>query len=184
VSEQPTAPPPVHPLIGEAMKKAGLVWIAAPEQPAVGAWYVWDGAVAHVLTGPGEQQLPGLAEARGCTVAVRSNDHGGRILTWAADVTRVTPNSTDWPEVTAALVAKRLNLRDHDGAPQRWAAECAVLRLVPVGVVESGSGLADDGDRAAPRPTPATTPVRLPYVFGRRRRQRLAARGRHRATDT
>ena len=176
--EPPADPPPVHPLIGEAMKKAGLIWVAAPGQPPVGAWYVWDGTVAHVLTGPGEQQVPGLAEAGECTVAVRSNDHGGRIVTWSADVLRLSPDSPDWAEVTAALVAKRLNLRDHDGAPQRWAAECAVLRLVPVDVLESGARMGDGGERAAPRPTPATTPVRLPYVFGARRRRRLAARDR------
>ena len=62
-------PPPA--LIAEATKRAGLIWIATggPGRPRP-AWHIWRAGAAYVLTGPGEQPLPGLAAAGRVTVIV------------------------------------------------------------------------------------------------------------------
>jgi hypothetical protein len=112
-------------LITEAARKAGVLWITVAGRPAVAAWQVWRDGRTYVLTGPGEQPLPGLAEAAGCRLTARSADTGGRIATWAATVDRVEPDSDEWREVVPALTAARLN-----GHPDLSTA--TVLRLTPV----------------------------------------------------
>src|SRR5262249_2815190 len=111
----------VPPLVVEATRKAGLVWIAVPGQPrATGAWFVWTdggrGTAAYVVTGPGEQPLPGLAGAAECAVSVPSADKHGRIVTWTAAVHRVEPGGAEWDAVVPGMLTKRLNLPDADGA--------------------------------------------------------------------
>jgi hypothetical protein len=116
-------------LIAEAARKAGVLWVA-PTGPAghppVPAWQVWRDGASYLLTGPGEQSLPGLADAAECEVTARSADTGGRIATWRASVERVERDSDEWRQVVPALAAARLN-----GHPD-WAA-VTVLRLRPVG---------------------------------------------------
>ena len=60
--------------------------------PAYALWCLpLDGALL-VVTGPGEQSAPGLADATGAQVSLRG-DHGGRIVTWPARVTRLLPDT-------------------------------------------------------------------------------------------
>ncbi|HEV7655447.1 MAG TPA: hypothetical protein VGP36_12045 [Mycobacteriales bacterium] len=113
-------------LITEAARKAGVLWIAAPGRTPVPAWQVWRDGRTYVLTGPGEQDLPGLADAADCEVVARSADTGGRIATWRATVERVEPDSDEWREIVPALTAARLN-----GHPD-WTT-AVVLRLTPAG---------------------------------------------------
>jgi hypothetical protein len=113
-------------LITEAARKAGVLWIAAPGRTAVPAWQIWRDGATYVLTGPGEQSLPGLAEAASCEVIARSADTGGRIATWTATVARVAPDSDEWREIVPALAAARLN------AHPTWPTT-TILRLTPVG---------------------------------------------------
>jgi hypothetical protein len=117
-----------------ATRKAGVVWIAVPGQPRpTAAWFVWRDvdSAAYVVTGPGEQPLPGLAAAPGCGVIVPGGPPGPG-LTWPAAVSRVEPGSAEWAAVVPGMLGKRLNLADPAAAEQRWAATCAVLRLDPV----------------------------------------------------
>lgn len=166
------APTPLPPLLTEAMKKAGLLWVAAPGQPGTGAWYAWHEGVAYVLTGPGEQSLPALVGVDRCAVTVRSNDKGTRILTWEAAVGTVEPGTDEWAAIAPLLQGKRLNLPDGEAAVERWARECTVLRLEPTGrVLEAGETLPDSALAAPPRPTPATTRVTIPFTVGRRARR-------------
>ncbi|MDQ6875153.1 MAG: hypothetical protein M3042_08860 [Actinomycetota bacterium] len=159
-----------HILVAEATKKSDLVWLAAPGLPATAAWHIWQDGAAYVVTGPGEQPLPGIAGTPTCAVTVRSADKLGRIVTWEAAVTRVLPDSDEWAAVAPVLLAKRLSLHDAAGAAQRWAAECAVLRLAPTGrLLEAGESLPSDSGAAPPRLTPATTAVPVPFTIGRRR---------------
>jgi hypothetical protein len=109
-------------LITEAARKAGVLWIAAPGRTPVPAWSVWRDGATYVLTGPGEQSLPGLAEATSCELTARSADTGGRLATWTATVERVAPDPEQWRALTAA----RLNGRPDPGT-------AIVLRLRPVG---------------------------------------------------
>ena len=150
VSEiQPAAAPDRSALIAEATKRAGLVWISVPgrDRPYP-AWHIWrpgtdpaDGAIppppgaAYVVTGPGEQPLPGLGSAGQVTVTVPSKDSGGSLITWTAAVTRVAAGSAEWDAVSGPLAAGRLNasLEPGETSPaQRWARTGAVFRLSPV----------------------------------------------------
>jgi hypothetical protein len=162
----------VPPLVAEATKKSGLVWISVPGQArAFPVWHSWRDDAAYLVTGPGEQPAPGLAESPTCDVTVRSTDKGGRIVTWRAAVTRVEPGSDAWREVVPTLLAERLSLPDAPEAEERWSRSCAVLRLTPTGELpEAGSTLPAGSHAAPPPPSPARTPTRVPYTVGRRRR--------------
>jgi hypothetical protein len=164
----------VPPLVVEATKKSGLVWIAVPGQPRpVAAWHLWRDDAAYLVTGPGEQALPGLADSVTCDVIVRSTDKGSRVVTWRAAVSRVDPGSPAWADAVPALLAARLNLPDAADAEQRWASTCAVLRLAPTGeLVEAGPTLPSASLAAPPPPSPARTPTRVPFTVGWRRRRR------------
>jgi hypothetical protein len=88
-----------------------------------------------VLTGPGEQPLPGLAGADRVTVIVAGGQTAGGRVEWTAAVGRVEPGSGEWDEVIGPLVAGRLNavLAEGETSPaQRWATSGAVFRLAPV----------------------------------------------------
>ncbi len=97
-------------VIAAATKRAGLIWITVPgaARPRA-AWHVWLDGAAYVLTGPGEQQVPGLDTAPAAAVTVPSKDTGGQLLTWDAAVSRVDPAGPGWTAVAAALLAGRLN---------------------------------------------------------------------------
>ena len=105
----PPARGPVPPaLIAEATRRAGLIWITVPgaARPRA-AWHTWRDGAAYVLTGPGEQTVPGLEAAREAAITVPSKDTGGQLLTWAATVTQVDPGSPAWAGVIGALLAGR-----------------------------------------------------------------------------
>ncbi|WP_151771399.1 hypothetical protein [Streptomyces abyssomicinicus] len=163
-------------LVEEAAKKSALVWVRAdggdvpgPDRPL---WHVWhDGAVCLVGDGPGEQPLPGLADGGHAVLTLRSKDKGGRLVACRAAVTEPAAGSAAWEEAVAELKGKRLNAVDAEAMPARWARECRVLRLEPVGpaLAQPSGALA-----AAPPPTAATTreplPAALPRLLFRRRR--------------
>jgi mutator protein MutT len=119
-------PVPSRALVAEATRRAGLVWLTVPGRDrAYPAWHLWrdpPGAV-YLATGPGEQPLPGLADAERVAVTVPSKDSRGTLVTWTAEVSRVEPDSPEWAEVAGPLAAARLN-----------AELCpdAVYRLSPV----------------------------------------------------
>lgn len=178
----PTAEVP--PLVAEAMKKAAVAWVAVGATDAVdatgvvsagGAVALWcvplDGAL-YVISGPGEQTAPGLAEATTARVTLRG-DHGGRIVTWPAEVTRVTPGSDAWAAVAAQVAAKRLNsVEPAAELTERWASECVLSRLAPAGApLAAGVTLPADSLAAPPRPTPAARQTRKPFRLHRVRRR-------------
>ncbi|HEY8452669.1 MAG: hypothetical protein FWJ70_06625 [Micromonosporaceae bacterium] len=164
-----------HPLIVEAMKKAAVAWVAVDDGPAYALWCMPAGGALWVVTGPGEQQAPGLASATRARVTLRG-DHGGRIVTWPATVSRVEPGTDEWEEIVPQLAGKRLNAPvDAETLAGRWAAECAVLRLEPAGdPLEAGDTLPDGSLAEPPRETPARRRTRTPFhlhrVRGHRRR--------------
>lgn len=160
----------IPPLVNEAMKKAGLVWVRPPAaERAIAVWALWQDGAAYVVTGQGEQPAPGLAGAGSCEVTVASTDKRyGRIVTWRAEVSRLDPSGPEWDEIVPVLVGKRLNLPDQDTAAQRWAERGAVLRLTPTGaLVESGGSLPDGSLAAPPPPSPARTRTTVPFTVGR-----------------
>jgi hypothetical protein len=162
----------MHPLVEEAMKKAAVAWLAVPGQPGpYPVWCLWLDGALHLVSGPGEQPAPGLADAALVDVSARG-DHGGRIVTWAAQVTRLTPDGEAWQSVAPQLAGKRLNApADVPQTVARWATKCLVSRLVPVG--DPVEAAADDGSGAAPpRPTPAANRTARPFRLHRVRRPR------------
>ncbi len=157
-------------LVEAACRKGGLLWVAAGERPPLAVWYLWHEGCAYVLSGGGEQQVPGLAEAPTVLATARSSDKGGRLVTWPARCARIAPFSARWDQLLPMLVKARLNSPDGPDAPARWAASSVLTELRPAGEpVERPGAMPADGGFARPRPTPATTPVPLPWVLGRRR---------------
>ncbi|MFC5802464.1 hypothetical protein [Streptomyces formicae] len=160
-------------LVEEATKKSGLIWVRGTTGPARALWHAWhDGAAYVVGDGPGEQPLPGLADASTAEVTVRSKDKGGRLVAWTAAVTELAPGSEAWEAAVAELKGKRLNAPDGEHMTERWARECRVLRLEPR---ESTTEHPDGSLAAVPLPTPATTrhpiPAALPRLLFRRHRR-------------
>ena len=115
-------------------------------------WHVWRDA-AYVLTGPGEQDVPGLGDASLVTVSVASKDTGGLLVRWAARVSRVEPGSAEWSGIIGALLAGRLNEPESPGAPspaERWAQTGNVYRLTPDENAETGARLFSSRVRRCP----------------------------------
>lgn len=161
------------PLVDEAMKKATVAWVSVDGGPAVALWCMpLDGAL-YVVSGPGEQSAPGLEAAVAAAVTLRG-DHGGQIVTWPAEVTRVEPGSERWTTAAPLVAAKRLNASGSTAdLVERWAAECTLHRLAPAGAPAAAGGSLPDGSLAAPpRATPATRQTRKPFRLHRVRRPR------------
>lgn len=168
-----SAPPTVDvpPLVEEAMKKAAVAWVAVAGGAPVVLWCVPIDGALYVVSGPGEQSAPGLAEATAAEITLRG-DHGGRIVTWPAEVSRVLPESEAWTAVAPQVAAKRLNsVAPAAELAQRWAAECVLSRLAPAGApLAAGATLPDGSLAAPPRPTPAARQTRKPFRLHRVRR--------------
>jgi hypothetical protein len=165
--------PDAHPLVAEVMKKAPLVWVELLGMPAAPAWCVWIDGALYIVSGPGEQPVPGLADASRASVVVRSADTLARIVRWPAAVRRVQPGTEEWDAAVPTLLGKRLNLAGAEDAAKRWAAECVVNRLEPAADPDqAGASLPATGHRAAPPATPAATRTTVPYTVGRGRGRR------------
>lgn len=125
-----TAP---DPLLDEAMARSGLVWLTVPGRPPRAVWHLWHSGCAYVVSGGGEQEVPGLSAARSATVLVRSHERqGDRLASWTALVTVVAPGTPLWEEVAPLLAAGRLNSPDGAAAPGRWARESVLSQLAVV----------------------------------------------------
>jgi len=165
-------------LLEEASKKSGLLWVLAEgQQQSRALWHAWyDGAVVVVGDGA-EQPLHGLTAGSVATVTVRSKDKWGRLIAWPARVSELTPRSEAWLGAVEELKGKRLNAPDTDTIGDRWARECRVLRLEPVGPLTEQPGAMPDGSHATtPMPSPVTTrkpiPAGLPKLLLKRRKTR------------
>ena len=162
------------PVVDEAIKKAAVAWIAVGDGPALGLWCMPLEGSLVVVSGPGEQGAPGLAEARTATVRLRG-DTGGLIVIFEAAVDRLTPGSEDWTTVAPPLAGKRLNASGSaEDLVARWAETgCALVRLTPAERdAVSSPNLPDSSGAAEPRETPARAAVRPPFRLHRVRRPR------------
>jgi hypothetical protein len=102
----------------QAARKAGVLWVTVSGRRPVACWHLWRDDRSYVLTGPGEQPVPGLADAATCEVRTRAGD------TWTARVAVV--GGAERAEVFPALAAARRN-----GRPD--PATAVVLSLTPEG---------------------------------------------------
>jgi hypothetical protein len=161
------------PVVEEAIKKAAVAWVSVDGEPPYALWCLpLDGAL-FVISGRGEQAAPGLARARTAEVTLRG-DHGGRIVTFTADVRRVEPGDEEWEAVAPQVAGKRLNAPvAAEALVERWLMDCTLSRLAPADApVVTGAALPADSGAAPPRETPAanrtTRPFRLHRVRGAR----------------
>ena len=161
-------------VVEEAIKKAAIAWVAAGDGPAVGLWCMPLEGSLIVVSGPGEQSAPGLAEAAAATVRLRG-DNGGLIVMCEVTVERIQPGTEDWTTVAPQLAGKRLNASGTaEEQVARWAETgCAVVRLTPVEAsTVAAPDLPDDARAEPPRDTPARVEVRRPFRLHRVRRRR------------
>jgi hypothetical protein len=161
-------------VVEEVIKKAAIAWIAVGDGPSLGLWCMpLDGALI-VVSGPGEQSAPGLAEATRASVRLRG-DTGGLIVIFDAVVERLQPGTEDWDTVAPQLANKRLNASGTaEELVARWAASgCAVVRLTPApDPAVTAPDLPATSEAAAPRDTPARIETRRPFRLHRVRRPR------------
>ncbi|MFC4532469.1 hypothetical protein [Sphaerisporangium dianthi] len=120
-------------LIEEGAKKSGILWVSLAGRDRL-AWHVWHQGAIYLVTGGGEQSLPGLTGASRVRVTLRSKDNGAELVSFDADVEPVdqsAPSETETGAV-AALVKERLNASGTAGLAGRWAASGAsIVRLRP-----------------------------------------------------
>jgi hypothetical protein len=160
----------MHPLVGEAMKKAAIAWLTVAGHRPYPVWCLWLDGALHVVSGPGEQPAPGLAQAATAEVSARG-DHGGHIVTWPATVRAVRPGTEEWDAVVPQLAGKRLNGPGAEALAERWAADGVVSRLTPADdTVTAGADLPDSSQAAPPPPSPAVRAARRPFRLHRVRR--------------
>lgn len=164
--------PVTTPLVDEAVKKAAVCWVSVGGGPAYGLWCLpLDGALL-VVSGPGEQSAPGLAEAAAAEVTLRG-DHGGRIVSWPARVARLRPGTEEWETAAPLVAAKRLNASGTAAdLVARWVAEgCAVNRLDPAGGPVAGTDLPAESLAEPPREAPVVRVTRKPFRLHKVRRR-------------
>ncbi|MBA2574491.1 MAG: hypothetical protein H0V02_06845 [Nocardioidaceae bacterium] len=179
-------------LVDEAMKKSGLIWVHTEQSPGGRAlWHVWLAGSAYLLTraadahahasaeadqaeqsgANSEQPDPGLHGESTVWVVVPSKDNASRLVCFAAVPSSLIPGDADWEAATRELAKSRLNLREPETAPQRWAADTRyrLYRLTLTGEVGERPGSYDSAHhRAAPVATPATTAGKPPRILHRR----------------
>ncbi|GII56984.1 hypothetical protein Pth03_53730 [Planotetraspora thailandica] len=112
------------PLVEEGAKKSGVLWIGRRL-----AWHAWHDGAIYVVTGGGEQELPGLVESAEVEITLRSKDNGAELVRFPASVAIVDQAAE--PDAVAALAKERLNAPDAAGLIGRWAARSTVVRLTP-----------------------------------------------------
>jgi hypothetical protein len=159
-----------HPLVGEVGKKAAVAWLGGPmvQNPRM-AWCAWFDDALYVVSGPGEQDLGELAD--GVEVTLRG-DHGGRVVTWPATVTRVVPGGEEWEKIAPQLAGKRLNAEGStDQVVVRWASHNVVYALRPGSDATTGTDLPAGSLAEPPRPTPAASATKRPFRLHRVRKR-------------
>jgi hypothetical protein len=156
-----------HPLVDEAAKKAGIAWVSIDGGPAFAVWCLTIDSDVCVVTGKGEQDLPGLEVASTVLVTLRG-DHGGAIVTYPVTVERIRPESDRWEAIAPQLAAKRLNVSGTaEDLIARWAKENALWALSQAG---DPAPMGTESQRAEPRPTPAVNATRKPFKLHKVRR--------------
>ncbi|HEY6594287.1 MAG TPA: hypothetical protein VI011_09280 [Asanoa sp.] len=159
-------------VVDEAIKKAAVAWVSVDDGPARALWCLpLDGSL-YVISGHGEQPAPGLAGAATAQVSLRG-DHGGRIVTFLAEVRRVQPGDDEWNGVAPQVAGKRLNASAAaEALVETWAMDNPLSCLTPIDdTAVTRPSLPDDSEAAPPRETPAARVTRKPFRLHRVRRR-------------
>ena len=137
----------------QALKKSTILWVEIPQTDAKGrdsdpltrpVWFVADRHTVYVLTGPDEQELPGIEQAAQVRLVARGKDTQSRILDLPCAVEAIGVEDRRYAAFESAALTRRLNLPDGDAAAARWRATCRLYGLTPQGI----------GVEPAPPPAP------------------------------
>ncbi len=113
--------------IEEGAKKSGILWLTL-DRPRL-AWHAWHDGAVYLVSGGEEQELPGLDALDRVRVTLRSKDNGARLVEFEAAVAPVDQAAA--ADVVAVLAKERLNARDSEHLPERWARDSTIWRLTP-----------------------------------------------------
>jgi hypothetical protein len=124
--------------VDQALSKSTIAWLEIPQPDGSKAnaavWYGYENGRVYVLSGPGEQPVPGIEVAGQVRLIARSKDVQSRVgeVDCTIEVLRKGP---EWDRIARdILVGRRLNLRDGEGAVARWRETCEIYVLTPVAV--------------------------------------------------
>ncbi len=123
-------------VLGEVLKKSTIVWIEVPGPggtggKAVPAWYGGLDGRVYVLTGGSEQRIRGLDESSQVLLSARSKDLQSLATTVEASARVIPASDPLFGKLLPILLPRRLNLRDGEGAADRWRKECTLVELTP-----------------------------------------------------
>lgn len=120
-----------------ALKKGSIVWLGIPQVDGGSAtrpaWYVQQGRKLFVIKGGEEQELPNLENCDIVDVIVKSKDINATIGVMKAGVRVVDPATDEFDRIATLGMGTRLNLRDGEGAKERWRETCTLVELTPGG---------------------------------------------------
>jgi hypothetical protein len=123
--------------IDAALSKSTIAWVAVPQEDGKeitkALWYGYENGRLYVLTGTGEQEVPGLAEgSKHVKLIVRSKDVQSKVGEVTC-VTQVLPKDAEWERIAREiLIGRRLNLPDGEKAVERWKRDCEIVQLTPI----------------------------------------------------
>ncbi|CAN5899445.1 hypothetical protein BH23ACT8_BH23ACT8_06080 [soil metagenome] len=148
----------------KALQKGAVLWLTVPQRAArrkrqptehtQAVWFVFDKGKVYVLSGPTEQEVPDLAQAEQVVVTARSKDLRSAVSRVEATVRVVDKADEEWERIARTGLGKRLNLRDGDGALERWKEHCLLVELTPRFRTAEANGAAA-GSAPATSVTPA-----------------------------
>ena len=125
----------------KSLQKGTILWVTVPPRPngrrgpakpvTRPAWFVEEGGKVYVLTGPGEQDIPGLASVPEVTISARSKDVRSLVSEVPAEVEVVAPDDPRYATFLKTALTKRLNMADGEGAAERWRNGCTLVELTP-----------------------------------------------------
>jgi hypothetical protein len=122
--------------IDAALDKSTICWLVVPQADGTEArkpvWYGYADGRVYVLTGPGEQEVPGLTDAPTVRLIARSKERQSKVGEVTC-VAQVLPKDARWERIARdVLLGRRLNLRDGERAVDRWKRDCEIVQLTPV----------------------------------------------------
>jgi len=123
--------------VDAALAKSTIAWVVVPQQAGdevtKAVWFGYDEGRVYILTGAGEQEIPGLAEgSTHVKLIVRSKDVQSKVGEVTC-VTQVLPKDAAWERIAREmLLGRRLNLPDGEKAVDRWKRDCEIVQLTPI----------------------------------------------------
>jgi hypothetical protein len=146
----------------KALQKGTIAWLTVPQPGGArhtqAVWFVFTDGKVYVLSGPGEQEVPHLAEADEVEITARSKDLRSRVSNVPATARVVLPDDPLFEQVARSGLGRRLNLPDGDGALARWRATCTLVELTPRFRTAEQEARAAAGAVGAAGPTADTQP--------------------------